>query len=234
MYNIVLVEPKGEENVGSILRAMSNFNFTDISIVNPRCDYKSDIVKMYSLKAFSLFDNIRIYKSLSDSLKERDISIAITRRIGNWRKNDFEIKNLKTFLNEYQNKTISLVFGREENGLTNEEISFCDLICSIETSEMFPSLNLSHAVAIVLYELKIQKKSYSKTFPTKIEFDNMLNKIFSSLEGMSFFKNQSPWIIKRFIRNVLVRAKIDKEETQIIKNVFTSIEGILKKTRGIF
>lgn len=194
MYNIVLVEPKGEENVGSILRAMTNFNFTDISI-------------------------------------------AISRRTGNWRKNDFEIKNLNTFLNDYQNKTISLVFGREENGLTNEEISFCDLICSIETSEIFPSLNLSHAVAIVLYELnllKIQKMSYNKTFPTKIEFDNMLNKIISSLEGMSFFKNQSSWIIKRFIRNILVRAKLDKEETQIIKNVFTSIEGILKKTTGVF
>lgn len=230
MITVVLVEPKGEENIGAVCRIMANFGIKSLALVNPRCQYLSDTVRKYSLKAFSIVENAKIYDSLEKALAESQISIALSRRIGSRRKRDMTLREASEYLSGYEDGSISLVFGREESGLTNDEANLCDQICSVATSDDFPSLNLSHAVALTLYELnrEISKSDLYKP-AAKDEFNGMIEHIFLTLDYLQFFTNQSPQIIKNFIKKILSRAKLDSSETEVIKNVFKSIKGLSEK-----
>lgn len=230
MITVVLVEPKGEENIGAVCRVMANFGINSLALVNPRCQYLSDNVKKYSLKAFSVVENAKIYDSLEKALAESQISIALSRRSGARRKRDMTLREAPEYLSGYGDADISLVFGREESGLTNDEANLCDQICSVVTSDDFPSLNLSHAVALTLYELsrEISKDKLSKP-ARKDEFNGMIEQIFLTLDHLHFFTNQSPQIIRNFIKKILSRAKLDGSETEIIKNIFKSIKGLTEK-----
>lgn len=234
MINVVLIEPKGEENIGAISRAMMNMSFHNLILVNPRCNHLSEKSFLYSIHAGDLLKKAVIYNSINNVIMNSDINIAITRRTGAWRHKDLVCNELPVFLNNYQEKTVNLIFGREENGLTNEETQLCDLICSIPSSDEFPSLNLSHAVMVVLYELfSHQNKQLIKIkLANKTSFQNMTTQIFKTLETANFYKNTKPIIIKNFIKRILIRAKLDEQETSIIKNVFKSLDGIFRKSRN--
>jgi tRNA/rRNA methyltransferase len=236
MLNIVLVEPKGEENIGAVSRAMMNMGTEDLYLVNPAKDHLSEKSMNYAVHSKSILEKASIFPDLKAVLKVADLSIAITRRTGNYRRQDMMISELPDFLSEYDNKKVFLVFGREANGLTNEEILECDLVCSIPSSDKFPSINLSHAVMIVLYELF---KKENNPIPEKVniarrkDFDEMINEIYSALDETGFFKNPQPEIIKNYIKKILLRAKLKKFDTKIIKNIFKSISGIVKKFKSL-
>ncbi|HNZ26723.1 MAG TPA: TrmJ/YjtD family RNA methyltransferase [Spirochaetota bacterium] len=230
MVTVVLVEPKGEENIGAVCRVMANFGVKSLALVSPRCQYLSDNVKKYSLKAFSVVEKAKIYGSLESALAESQISIALSRRTGARRRRDLILRELPEYLSGYNRSGVSLVFGREEGGLTNDEANLCSQICSVATSDDFPSLNLSHAVALTLYELnrEISKKALFKP-AAKEEFNGMIEQIFLTLDNLRFFTNQSPQIIQNFIKKILSRAKLDSQETEVIKNVFKSVKGLSEK-----
>lgn len=232
MINVVLVETLGEENLGSVARAMANMGLQNLILVNPLCNHLSPNVLKFALKSKYILENAIIYKDFNSIKKDGDISIAISRRIGQKRIRDLTLPELPEFINSYENTNISLVFGREANGLTNDEIEKCDLICSIPSSNNFPSLNLSHAVIVVLYEIfKSSEKKVSKIEFNKDRFDFLYDNIIDFLESIKFFKNQKPQIIKNFIKRILLRAKLKNSEIDILVNIFLSINGILNNKK---
>ena len=227
MINVVLVETCGEENIGSIARAMANMGVSNLILVNPLCDYLSSNSLKFALSAYYILKNAIVYRDFLSIKNNGDLSIAISRRAGRKRINDIILPELPDFLNFYQNIRINLVFGREANGLTNDEIEKCDLICSIPSSENFPSLNLSHAVIVVLYEIfKNNYKKEIKDFDIN-NFNNLYTNIINTLSKMNFFKNSKPQIIKNFIKKILLRAKLNDFEIKVISNIFSSINGML-------
>lgn len=229
MINIILVETKGEENIGSVARAMANMGEKNLILINPLCDYLSKNALKFAVNSTDILKNARVYNNFDAIKKEADISIAISRRSGKRRIIDFSLSELPTFLNSYKDLKVNFVFGRESNGLTNKEIERCDLICFIPTSEEFPSINLSHAVILVLYEIfKSKGKKTIRDF-NKENFNTLYNNIINTLEKVDFFKNAKPLIIKNFIKKILLRAKLTDFELKVISNIFKSISGILAK-----
>ncbi|OHD10904.1 MAG: hypothetical protein A2086_01425 [Spirochaetes bacterium GWD1_27_9] len=230
MIFVVLVEPKGEENIGSVSRAMLNFGFENLILINPLCNHLSEKSLNYSVHSKYILENAVILPTLEEVLKKSDLSIALTRRIGSHRRKDVSLENLADFVTDYKNQNIFLVFGREAHGLTNEELLMCDLLCHIETNEKFPSINLSHSVILVLHEI-------NKIFANKIkietakakDFNFMYDEIIDTLNYLDFFKNPDPKPIKNYIKKIMLRAKLTKEDTLIIKNIFRSIKGMVKK-----
>lgn len=236
MIHVVLVEPEGDENIGAVTRSMKNFGIIQLILVNPQCDYLSDGAKNYSIHAKDILESAITYETLKDSLNNMQISIALSRRIGQWRKRDLMISELPEFLSHYHDKNVALVFGRETQGLTNDEIRMCDLICSIPTSEQFPSMNLSHAVTVTLYELFQHQNEYSienmDTIADREVFEQMMNQIFITFKEMEFFKNVPEWRLRNYINKLLLRAKLDAWDAKAIKNIFRRMEGIAMRLKS--
>ena len=166
---------------------MANFDFNNLYIVNP-CELDDECYTR-AMHAQKIVDDAKIFTSFKQAINDIDYLVATS---------SIESKNDKRHLRnavtlEYLSKKIyeidgkvGLVFGREDYGLYNEEIAVCDIMLRIPTSESYPSLNLSHAVALVLYSLYIKRKTIPKEKRTigKIEkeklydfFSELLNKI---------------------------------------------------------
>ena len=236
--NIVLVEPKGEENIGAVSRSMMNFGFERLILVNPQFNHLSDKSINYAIHSAQILKDAKILNNISEIKSNDSINIAITRRCGDWRTRDLYSYELANFLLAHKNNKVNLLFGREANGLTNSEIQLCDLICSIPTSQNFSSINLSHSVNLILYELfvafgraTIPPDNIKENLTNLQTFNDMVNEIESFLTEADFFKNRASWVIKRFIKRVLLRVNLTDKEMLTLKNIFFSIKGIVKKSK---
>ena len=164
---IILVEPSGPLNVGSIARLCSNFNVDQLRIVSPKCDIYSLETKKMALKGIKFIKESNIYESLIDSISDCDLVLATCGRI-HYQKdhNQDSLENISTWIRNFKEvKNLAILFGREDRGLTNKELLLAHKVFTIKTNINCPSLNLSHAVSIVLYELSKIAKA-----------DNMLKK----------------------------------------------------------
>ncbi|WP_406670177.1 RNA methyltransferase [Methanolobus sp. ZRKC4] len=152
---VVLVEPLYQGNVGSVARAMKNFGFSDLVLVNP-CKLEIEARAMSS-HAWDLLENARIVSTLEEAIDDCSIIIGTTGISGSrfdlhLRVPGYSPAQMKERLNGLSGR-VAILFGREDQGFSREELRLCDMIMTIPTSEVYPVMNLSHAVAVVLYEL---------------------------------------------------------------------------------
>ncbi|WP_036481463.1 RNA methyltransferase [Myxosarcina sp. GI1] len=149
---IVLVEPAGALNVGSIARVMKNMGLSQLILVNPRCDRYSDEAKKMAVHAIDVLENAVIVDSLPTALVGCQRAIATTVR-----QRTFPIKlespsaALPWLLSP--NSNTALIFGAEERGLSNSELKYAQRFVCIDSHPDYPSLNLAQAVAVCAYEL---------------------------------------------------------------------------------
>jgi TrmH family RNA methyltransferase len=159
-FYVVLVGAKYSGNVGAVARTMMNFDFDKLYLVNS-CEL-DDICYARAMHAGEVLDNAKIFSTFEDAVKNMDYLVA-TSSI-QYVKDKKHLRN-PVFLRDFSEKiyevdgNVGLVFGREDHGLFNEEIASCDIMVRIPTSESYLSLNLSHAVSIVLYALYISRDS---------------------------------------------------------------------------
>ncbi len=157
-FYVILVEPKYGGNVGAVARTMMNFDFEKLYLVNP-CKI-DDEGYARSKHAHEILENALIFDNFKEVANKMDYLIA-TSSIEN--KKDKKHLRKSVIVSEFSQKIfevegkIGLVFGREDYGLYNDEIAKCDVMLKIPSSEKYLSLNLSHAVAIVLYNIFLNR-----------------------------------------------------------------------------
>jgi tRNA/rRNA methyltransferase len=152
---IVLVEPAGARNVGAIARVMKNMGLTQLVLVNPECDYGSDMARHMAVHATDVLEQAIVYPDLATALQgvhwaiatigrdtERDV--ASPRSLCPW---------LLTQIAQQQNSWGAVIFGREDHGLNNEQLKYAQRYLSIPAHPAYVSLNLAQAVGICCYEL---------------------------------------------------------------------------------
>lgn len=167
MLSVVLVEPETPGNIGSVARVMKNFGVKQLLLVNPKCDYLDGEAYGRAMHARDILKAAFVAKDFS-SLRRFDYVVGTTAALGS----DYNVARspitpnqlawqLQRFRRSSKKKAakIALVFGREGTGLSNKEVGSCDLIVTIPASKKYPALNISHAAAIVLYELFKYSKS---------------------------------------------------------------------------
>ena len=150
---IVLVEPAGPINVGSIARVMKNFGFNHLVLVNPQCDPLSPEALQMAVHAKDVLESAVSVATVPEALQGCTRAIATTARVRNW---DSPLENPRTalpWLLEKPEQPAALIFGREDRGLSNEELNYAQRFIRIPTSSSYPSLNLATAVGICCYEL---------------------------------------------------------------------------------
>lgn len=156
-FRIVLVQPEYEQNLGAVARAMKNFGFSDLVLVSPKCSHLGFDAIKYSKHARDVLESARVVRSHRAATKGCKFSVGTTgilyRHWNETFRTPISVRDLRKNLAKQPEGKIALVFGNEGIGLSEKDISACDLIITIPANKEYPILNLSHAVAIVLYEL---------------------------------------------------------------------------------
>ncbi|MBL1175674.1 RNA methyltransferase [Pantanalinema sp. GBBB05] len=152
---IVLVEPAGALNVGSIARIMKNMGLSHLVLVNPQCDPIGAEARQMAVHAPEILETATIVATLPEALIGCQRAIATT---GLQRPLTTPLEPPRTALpwllgDQIQPDSAALIFGREDRGLTNEELNYAHRLIYIPSSPIYPSLNLAQAVAICCYEL---------------------------------------------------------------------------------
>ena len=220
----ILVEPKYAGNAGAVARIMKNFGFRNLWLVSPKFSLDDEECIKYSMHAYDIIENAKIFENFNEVVEKVDYMVGTTSIVSkNDRHHLRKSFNVKIFAKEIKklDGKIGIAFGREDYGLLNEELKKCDLLVKIPTSKEYPSMNLSHAVAIILYELSSFPEESNIILANGKEkeklyefFNDFLNKI----DYPNYKKDKA----KILFRRIIGRAMISKWE-------FHTLMGIFKK-----
>lgn len=151
---IVLVEPAGALNVGSVARVMKNMGLGHLVLVNPQCDRFSDDARKMAVHAIDVLEAAEEVLTLPEALRGCQRAIATTAQV---RSLELPLESpraaLPWLLEPDAAVHSALIFGREDRGLSNEELNYAQRCISIPAHPGYPSLNLAQAVAVCCYEL---------------------------------------------------------------------------------
>jgi TrmH family RNA methyltransferase len=228
--SIILIEPSKTQNVGSIARIMMNFGFHDLILVNPQVNLADPEIEIVARKAIDVVTHAQLtMNTLSDIRSNFQMLIATTARTGSdYNLNRVAISPEVAFSEEMPHGKIGIVFGREQRGLTNEEIALCDLVLSIPTHPDYPVLNLSHALAIILYEFdkkfeSIKKLNDQKRPKHRIASFNERKQLESYLKNLIESSNYHPekkHIAHQSFSNIMSRGYVTGREVTTLMGLF--------------
>ena len=157
-FEFILVEPSHPGNIGATARAIKNMGFQNLSLINPK-GFPDDEAFFRAKGAKDILENVKIYNDLAKPLKDATLifgTSARTRTIPWPTRTSSELHSILKKALTSKNAKICFLFGREISGLSNEELQMCDFQIKIPTDENFSSINLSHAVQIISYVLKME------------------------------------------------------------------------------
>ena len=227
--SFILHKPQLSENIGACARAIKNFNFKKLVIINPKPIFPNDKIIATSVGAREIVNNAKIYENLEPAIKKIDYLIATTSRFRNKNLKHINLNNLSEI--DFSKK-IAFLFGSEASGLSNNEISYANCTMQISTNPSFKSLNLSHSVIIVaqlVYSLiRLKKLKYSKSKKikpaSKKDIQSMANLCIKHLEDRSFFKplEKKPIMLEN-LRSIFYKMELSQKETRILSSVFVNL-----------
>jgi tRNA/rRNA methyltransferase len=228
-FSFILHKPQLSENIGACARAMKNFDFQKMIVVDPKPIFPNDKILATSVGAKDVINKSKNFKDLKSALKNIDIVIATSARFRNKNIKHIQLDDLKKI--DFKKK-IAFLFGSEASGLSNNEISYCNYTLQIPTNPKFKSLNLSHSLIIIAYytstilkskTLKFLKSSKVKT-STKRDILLMADLCIKNLDEINFFKpKEKKPIMLENLRNIFYRMELSSKETRILSGVFASL-----------
>lgn len=227
---IVLVEPLYQGNVGSVARAMKNFGYTDLVLVNP-CTLEGPARAMSS-HARDVLEGARITSTIEEAVTGANLLVGTT-GVASLKTGEhirlplYTIREFKEKLQGYSG-TIAVLFGREDNGFSNDELRNFDLLITVPTSEVYPVMNLSHAVAIVLYELSGLEGGNN---PLAAGFDLQLlyGHLEELLEKISYPPHKKDKT-SLMLRRIFGRAGLTPREVQTLRGIIRKIERKIRNS----
>ncbi|MBW4555996.1 MAG: RNA methyltransferase [Trichormus sp. ATA11-4-KO1] len=234
---IVLVEPAGPINLGSIARVMKNFGLHHLVLVNPQCDpLSAEAVKM-AVHAKEVLESAVLVTTLPEALQGCVRAIATTARVRDW---ETPLENPRTalpWLLEDPDTPAALIFGREDRGLSNEELNYAQRFVRIPTHQSYSSLNLATAVAICCYELAQYTAPPITPAPSQTELAplDLVETYYEQLESLLLdigylYPHTAASRMEKF-RQLYNRAHLQTKEVAMLRGILRQIEWALK-TKG--
>ncbi len=232
-FYVILVEPKYGGNIGAVARTMMNFGFDKLYLVNP-CELDDECYSR-AVHAYDVLEEVEIFSSFEEAIKNMDY-LAATSSIESKTdkkhlRNPIIIESFAKKIFELEGK-VGLVFGREDYGLYNEEIAACDVMLRIPTSDSYLSLNLSHAVSLVLYSIYIKREFIPKERRNigKIE-KGKLYEFFSDLLEETNYPEHKKENTKIMFKRMMGRAMPSKWEYHTLMGVFSRALGKIRNQK---
>lgn len=233
---VVLENPQQSKNIGSVCRAMKNMGLTRLYIAGDTpVDWEKAAVT--AVHAGDILDQAVLCPSVEEALQGVSLAAALSRRRGKKRKYFSESPE------ELARQVLSgggetaLVFGNEISGLNDHDLGLCHVAVRIPTSDNFPSMNLSHAVQVVCYE--IFKEYRSQSHPRRGyrpleegELQKLAGTITGNLKEIGFFKQVTEDEMGLFWRDILARAALSHREGDRVAAIFHKIRGLASPPRS--
>ena len=227
--SFILHKPQLSENIGACARAIKNFNFKKLVLINPKPIYPNDKILATSVGAKDIIKQSKKYDNLEKALSKIDIVIATSARFRNKNIKHINLEGLKKINFD---KKIGFLFGSEASGLTNNEISYANYTLQIPTNPDFMSLNLSHSLIIIAQYvasiIKLKRATFKKSkkvkSASKKEIQSMLGLCIKNLDEINFFRprEKRPKMLEN-LRNIFYKMELSDKETRILSSVFASL-----------
>ena len=227
--SFILHKPQLSENIGACARAIKNFNFKKLVLINPKPIFPNDKILATSVGAKDIIKQSKKYDTLEKAIGKIDIVIATSARFRNKNIKHINLEELKKINFK---KKIGFLFGSEASGLSNEEISYANYTLQIPTNPDFKSLNLSHSLIVIAQNvaniIKLRsdpfKKSKKIKSASKKEIQSMISLCIKNLDEIDFFrpKEKRPKMLEN-LRNIFYKMDLSDKETRILSGVFASL-----------
>ncbi|MFA5467768.1 MAG: RNA methyltransferase [Sphaerochaetaceae bacterium] len=224
---IVLVDPQEGANVGAVCRAMKTMGLSNLTIVGEQ-NYDANRVKTLALHAWDLYENHTRFATIEEAVASSVLVVGASRRRGKKRKYfSLSPEQLAEQINRTGPGKISIIFGRESDGLTDKELSLCHLSVKIPTSDTFPSLNLSQAVQIIGYTLFRNLTPLTGFTPIdEHRLKSVVSTIAETFEVIKFYKQDERVEVESFFHDILGRATLSEKEAQRLEKIFVKMSRI--------
>jgi tRNA/rRNA methyltransferase len=239
-FGFILVKPQLGENIGACARSMKNFGFSKLHIVSPKINFPNHKAKATSVGAFDIINKAKVFNDTNKAISNFDIVISLSARKRDINKRHISLEEFGNLIKKKNNSNFGLMFGPEASGLSNQDLSFSNYILQIPTSLKFKSLNLSHSVTIICYEIfKIFNKNLLKNKKLKIKIapkskiNSLIKHLVGLLENKDFFipkeKKQSMLLN---INNLIYRLEPNDKELRILASIISTLSK--KKYESLF
>ena len=233
---VVLVNPSHPGNIGAVARAMKNMGLRQLVLVDPR-KFPDPVAEWRAANALDIIQEVRVVQTLDEAIADSQFVVGTSareRRIP-WPVQDARLTASRIVKHSSTDK-VSILFGREDSGLNNDELRRCNLHCHIPTHPDYESLNLSMAVQIVCYEIRMaelegtlpqdEDSHWENEFATSQDMEYFYEHLEETLVDLEFLNPAAPRQLMTRLRRLYSRVRLDEMEVQILR-------GILKETRRV-
>lgn len=236
---IVLVEPAGPLNLGSVARVMKNFGLSQLFLVSPQCDRRSEEALLMAVHAHAILENAQVVNTIPEALQGCHFAIAT---IGREYSGQLPLESPTDALPSLftaSDQPVALIFGREDRGLSNEEINYAQKLIYIPTNPEYPSLNLATAVAICCYELSeiaqinlIENKPIPETAPAELR-EIYYQELETLLLNIGYLYPHTAARRMEKFRHLYNRANLQTKEVTMLLGILRQVEWAIKNAQNI-
>ncbi len=233
---VVLVGTTHPGNIGATARAMKNMGILDLALVEPK-EFPSDVATFRSKAAKDILEKASVHRSLAEAVSECELVVGTSAR---GRTVPWPVLNPREAAEEMhkssRNGKVAIVFGREDRGLTNEELGLCNFHVHIPSDPEYSSLNLSQAVQILAYEIRlsylkdqhVNKDYWDVELANNEQTERLINHMDELMQEVDFYDVENPRKLLVRVRRFFKRSKIDVMEVNIFRGLFATIQKKLK------
>ena len=227
----LLVKPQLPENIGFSARGLKNFGFKTLDLVSPKETWPNKKAIATSVGAKDILRKTKVYLSIKDAINKYDIVYASSARRRDINKRHLSFNQFIQSIKKNKKKKIGIIFGPEASGLSNDDISYSNYIFKIPVNKKFESINLSHSIILICYEIfKNLRPGYFKRDKklidviSKKKINTLVDFIESRLEKKSFFspaEKKKTMLVN--LRNIFGRMQLSNKELRILSSVFSKL-----------
>ena len=230
-FGFILVKPQLGENIGACARSMKNFGFNKLHIVEPKINFPNQKAKATSVGAYNIISKTKVFNNIEDAISKFNLIVSLSARRRDINKRHISLKDFQKIISKKKNINIGLMFGPEASGLSNKDLSFSNYILQIPTSTKFKSLNLSHSLTIICYEIfkltnekSITKNSFKIKMSSKSKISSVMKHLINLLEKKDFFipiEKKHSMLLN--INNLIYRLEPNDKELRILASIISSL-----------
>jgi len=237
---IVLVEPREPGNVGAAARAMANMGLSRLILVNP-ADHLTFPAYRMALGGKEILERAKVCSSLSEALEGCGFVVGTTRRERNARTEMHTPRSAAVEITQAARKnSVAVLFGREDRGLTNDEVERCQRVVTVPTAPGNPSINLSQAVVVLAYEIFLAggegAVAAQSPPPRTLADQEKLEGLYAHMEEVllmiDYLHGNNPKHMMRVFREVFGRAGLSEREVQALRGIFHQVEWYAGRRLG--
>src|SRR5258705_13373767 len=223
---LVLHQPQDLVNIAHVVRGMKNFGFRDLRLVDPR-EYDAYRVEGIAHQTADVLARVRTFDSLGEAIADCVHVVGLTARGRTAKRNLQRPREAAAEITALAGEgAVALLFGREDRGLSNEALDRCHRVVTIPSDPSYASLNLGHAVIIMLYELALARGAESRPFKAPrrasepadaAELERLFADVASALHAIQFFKTRNADGVMRTMREIAHRIPLDAREAKLLR-----------------